>query len=65
MAKMTNLKVLLIISIFLVVLGVQAATGKTIYVDDDAIDANNGSSWENAYKCLQDALAAAQHGDEI
>ncbi len=27
-----------------------------IYVDDDAIGANNGSSWENAYKYLQKAL---------
>jgi len=31
-----------------------------IYVDDDANGANNGSSWENAYVYLQDALATAQ-----
>jgi parallel beta-helix repeat protein len=39
--------------------------GKVIYVDDDATGANNGSSWQNACKYLQDALAAAVSGDEI
>jgi len=33
--------------------------GEAIYVDADAAGANNGSSWENAYNCLQDALADA------
>jgi parallel beta-helix repeat protein len=36
-----------------------ALSGKIIYVDDDATGANNGSSWENAYLYLQDALANA------
>jgi parallel beta-helix repeat protein len=31
-------------------------TVKVIYVDADAVGANNGSNWENAYLCLQDAL---------
>jgi predicted outer membrane repeat protein len=35
------------------------ATGKIIYVDDDANGLNDGASWENAYKFLQDALADA------
>ena len=30
-----------------------------IYVDDDAAGSNNGSTWTNAYKYLQDALADA------
>jgi len=37
----------------------------TWYVDDDAYSANNGSSWADAFNYLQDALAAAQSGDEI
>lgn len=36
-----------------------------LYVDDTAIGANNGSNWANAFLHLQDALAAAQPGDEI
>jgi len=38
---------------------------KIIDVDDDAGGANDGSSWEDAFNYLQDALAAAWPGDEI
>ena len=38
--------------------------GKIIYVHDDATGANDGSSWENAYKYLQDALADANSAEE-
>lgn len=39
---------------------VGAAGGRTIYVDADAVGANDGSSWADAYKYLQDALANAE-----
>ena len=39
--------------------------GKIIYVDDEAIGANDGSSWADAYNYLQDAIATATTGDEI
>ena len=35
------------------------------YVDADATGANDGSTWENAFNCLQNALSAARLGDEI
>ncbi len=41
-----------------------AAGGKIIYVDADANCLNDGSSWENAYKYLQDALADANASEK-
>ncbi len=38
--------------------------GKTIYVDDGAMGANDGSSWVDAYNYLQDALADATDSDK-
>jgi len=38
---------------------------RIIYVDDTARGANDGSSWTDAYKFLQDALATATNGCEI
>lgn len=48
-------------------LAIASATGsaKTIYVDGDAPGPNNGTSWTNAFKNLQDALAQATQGDEV
>jgi parallel beta-helix repeat protein len=43
---------------------VTLACGKTIYVDDDATGANDGSSWMNAYVYLQDALADAETAEK-
>jgi hypothetical protein len=37
---------------------------KVIYVDDDANAPGNGTSWQNAYKYLQDALADANTADK-
>ena len=43
---------------------VTLAYGKIIYVDDDAAGANDGTSWENAYVYLQDALADANSAEK-
>jgi len=40
------------------------ARGKTIYVDADAAGANKGTSWADAYKFLQDALADANSSEK-
>ena len=55
-----NFIVRLGITIFIVVLiGTYATFGKVIYVDDSGIGANDGTSWDDAYNYLQDALADA------
>jgi len=38
--------------------------GKIIYVDDDAVGLNDGSSWWNAYTFLQDALYDAETSEK-
>ena len=40
------------------------AYSKIIYVDDDVAGANDGTSWENAYVYLQDALANANSAEK-
>ena len=53
------------IFILFVLLGPLLCRGKTIYVDANARGANDGTSWENAYFYLQDALMFAVGDDEI
>ena len=49
---------------FLLIVICPAATGKIIYVDDDSTGANDGSSWQNAYTFLQDALVDAETSEK-
>lgn len=44
---------------------VSTVSAAILYVDDSATGANNGTSWQDAYLYLQDALAEALSGDEI
>ena len=54
---------LLLFAATLITCSAEAAT--VIYVDDDAPNGGNGTTWQTAYKCLQDALAVATSGYEI
>jgi hypothetical protein len=44
---------------------VQTHVAGIIFVDADALGADNGSTWADAYTDLQDALAAAAPGDQV
>jgi len=66
MQSKANFLIRLEISIFLITLGVvTTAAGKIIYVDENAPVTGGGTSWTNAFCCLQDALDEAGIGDEI
>ena len=62
--RTTNPKTCVLMSVLLVGALCISAVGETIYVDDDAAGANDGSSWADAYKYLQDALADANSADK-
>ncbi len=64
MADKSKSQYWLVVSVLLLSSLYASAMGKTIYVDDDATGANNGSSWENAYVYLQDALADANAAEK-
>ena len=52
----------LVTVVFGLVGGPTTAAGRVIYVDWDAAGNNDGSSWADAYKYLQDSLADADSG---
>jgi len=58
MGGCANPKTYLLLAAFSLMI-VSSAMSRTIYVDTDAFGANDGSSWEDAYNFLQDALADA------
>ncbi|MBN2592627.1 MAG: hypothetical protein JXA81_03895, partial [Sedimentisphaerales bacterium] len=65
MTPESNLRICQIIPlILLVAFFCPLAFGKVIYVDDDAIGNNDGTSWENAYTFLQDALTDANSAEK-
>jgi len=64
MSKVTNRTTCLMMLIFLIVTLCTSAAGKIIYIDDDAVGANDGTSWENAYFYLQDALTDASSAEK-
>jgi len=64
MSPKTNLTTRLVLAILLLATLCTAVVGKTIYVDENAIGANDGSSWENAYNYLQDTLADANSAEK-
>ena len=51
--------------LFLALFLVSASEGAVLYVNTGAVGANNGASWTDAFRSLQDALSAAASGDEI
>jgi hypothetical protein len=61
---MVDTKFWLVELMLLLLLLCSSTMGKIIYVDDDADGENNGSSWENAYIYLQDALADANTAEK-
>jgi hypothetical protein len=65
MAKGTNLKSWVVVSLVLACVWVGGAAGDTIYVDDDANAGGDGGSWATAYKYLQDGLREANSNPDV
>ncbi len=53
------------IVVLMVAMWSMAASAQVVYVDSGAGGGEDGSSWADAYKYLQDALASASSGDEV
>ncbi|MFB0524320.1 MAG: LamG-like jellyroll fold domain-containing protein [Phycisphaerae bacterium] len=64
MSPKTNLTTCLMLAILLWATLCTAAVGKTVYVDDNADGANDGTSWVDAYTFLQEALADANSAEK-
>ncbi|MGD8501647.1 MAG: hypothetical protein PVJ86_13430 [Phycisphaerales bacterium] len=64
MCESTNPATGLAIALGLLLLTNTTLAAQIIYVDADATGANDGSSWTNAYKYLQDALTDAGSADK-
>lgn len=60
-----NRRCLCFLVLFLAFFLVSASEGAVLYVNTGAVGANNGASWTDAFRSLQDALSAAASGDEI
>ncbi len=58
-------KRIMVVACALVVGLTPAGWGGVIYVDDDAVGANDGTSWADAFVHLQDALGVAGRGDRV
>ncbi|MHC4743208.1 MAG: right-handed parallel beta-helix repeat-containing protein, partial [Planctomycetota bacterium] len=61
----SNMKNRLAACAFLLLTSSITASGKVVYVDDDATFLGDGASWETAFIYLQDALMFTDAGDEI
>ena len=64
MRTRTNLRTWPAKTLFLLAMGCTAFASQVIHVDDDAVGNNDGTSWENAYIFLQDALADANSAEK-
>ena len=63
--KIHPIIIIAILASFIVVCLTGTVQADIIYVDADAAGANDGSSWDDAYNYLRDALNAAVAADEI
>jgi hypothetical protein len=65
MVNITNLKAWLVISIFLVVLWIQAAAGRTIYVTTTGHNSRGNGSSGSPYRTIQMGIDSAVDGDTV